>query len=175
MTVLRRMNESRDTNILTAATRACDATISATEDLEAESLKFEQSSSDIYGIQCVMGPIKGEAYIRELVRMWEKLSRGPQPRTITGYNLAMVNNLNFTVNFPLFFQLNPDEVSIELSNFSMENGSDINIIPLVENVSCMTPPSRQGKKKSASIAMPRKRPPPTIRDINEAPAKRKNR
>lgn len=146
LVVLRRMNDSKDPRILMAAAKACGMPVTASESMD-ESLGQMPVSNDIYGIMCIIGPIQGEQATEELVKTWEKLSRGSQPRTITGYNLAMFYGLNFTINFTLFFQLNPAEVRIEVDTFSMEKGTCLSVFPLVNQVTCAVPIARPVRKR----------------------------
>lgn len=154
LVILKRMNDSRDPNILAAAIRACETPISVTENIEVLSTT-QGSPSDIYGIMCIIGPIKGLQVTKDLVQRWEKLSRGPQPRTVMGYQLARAHGYEFSVNFPLFFQLNPHEVRVELDDYSMENGSHLSITPLVKDVTCVSIVKPKTAKKAA---VSRKRP-----------------
>lgn len=178
--ILKRMNDSKDTRILDASMKACDTPIPPSENVNDPSLLVIKPT-DIYGIMCVMGPVTGEDTADDLIQKWDKLSRGPQPRTIIGYNLALRSGLEFTINFPLFFQLHPNDVRVDILSHSMEHGTRLRIVVLSNNMTYTTTVTWDGKKsasKPLSVIKRRKR---TTREtttqnvLQNLPAKRKSR
>lgn len=173
LVILKRMNDSRDPNILTAVTKACDIPLSMSEIIGMMSTP-QNNTGDIYSIMCIIGPIEGIQATQDLVQHWEKLSRGPQPRTVMGYQLARIYGLNFSVNFPLFFQLDPHEVRVDLDEYSMEKGSHLSITPLVKHVTCVTTQTKPKTVKKPPLSrkrLTRENPIETL----QGHAKRRNR
>lgn len=164
--VLDRMNNSGEENIHTAATKACEASLSyCHSDLPVEAITHP-SIPTTYGIICILGPVKGRRATKYLVSMWDGMSRGQHPRTITGYMLANHFGLGFSINLPLFFQLDPNEVRIDVHRYSMDSGIDLSVTPLKEKLSLTAISTRRAR------APPKKRPVPG--GSKAPPAKRKN-
>lgn len=165
--VLNRMNASGEENIHTAATKACDASLSYTHTDYPIDAITNPIMPTMYGIICILGPIKGQKMTKFIVTLWESMSRGQHPRTITGYMLANRYHLEFTINLPLFFQLDPNEVRIDVHEYSMTSGVDMSVTPLTENLNFSAINTRKARTPTTRKRL-------VAPSVRRPPAKRKN-
>jgi hypothetical protein len=166
LAVLNRMNASGEDNIHTAATKAVNAVPSYISSFKGQRYQsyLGEDRNKKFDIICIIGPIRDKKLTEQVIHEWERTSRGQHPRTITGYHLALKYELEFSINLPLFYQLNPNDVEFVVKSHSMKDGISMTVKPLVASPVMAEPPivtkptrKRYPPKSTASLEKSRGR------------------
>lgn len=109
--VLRTMNRGEETSITTAAIKAltCSTLLQDTEPQENSHELIPR-----FEIVCITGPIETRHITAEIVRRWEKESRGVYSRTFEGSNLSREYSLSFSVNLDALLELKKAKMACEV-------------------------------------------------------------
>lgn len=135
--LINEMNTLKNDNITISAAKAMDNVAKHTnfffDDMSFHTRRY-MAQPRTFDIICMIGPIVGKELTEKIITQWEQNSRGPQPRTIAAYALAKEYNLNFTVNMPLFLQIDPKEAGIDVTKNDWEEGMTLKITPLLRRL-----------------------------------------